>query len=51
MKKNDYLCMECRYMTYDVLANAICNNPARGGSYPVISEYMPACFRFINKKV
>lgn len=49
MKKNDNICKECGYFAYDALCDPICTNPVRGGDVPIISEYMPACFRFINK--
>lgn len=48
-KYNEHICSECLYFTYDVLANAICTNPERGGDVPIISGYMPACFRFKNR--
>lgn len=49
-KNNDNICKECGYFAYDALCDPICTNPERGGDVPIISEYMPACFRFINNK-
>ena len=33
-------------MTFDVLANARCAHPDKEGHAPIVSEYLPACFRF-----
>ena len=50
MKKNDeHICMECQYMTYDVLANARCAYMEGVQQTPIVSEYLPACHRFKGK--
>lgn len=33
-------------MQFDVLANARCAHPDKEGNTPIVSEYLPACFRF-----
>jgi len=50
MKNNkDHICKECYYMTYDILANARCVHPGKEGQAPIVSEYLPACYRFKSK--
>ena len=48
-KYNDHICRECRYMQFDILANARCTHPSKEGQAPIVSEYLPACFRFKSK--
>lgn len=33
-------------MQFDVLGNARCAHPEKEGHAPIISEYLPACYRF-----
>lgn len=47
-KYNDHICKECQYLIFDVLANARCSHPEKDA--PIISEYLPACFRFLKNR-
>lgn len=47
-KNNDNICKDCAYMVYDVMGEARCAHPEK--DVPIISEYLPACFRFLKNR-
>lgn len=49
-KNNDNICKDCAYMVYDVMGEARCTHPGKEGHAPIISEYLPACFRFLKNR-
>ena len=49
MKRNDNICKECLYIQCDNRHNVSCLPPTADYPMELVSEYLPACFRFKSK--